>query len=175
MNTCTITPAVPSDAPAIAQVHVATWQAAYRGQLPDAFLDALDVHQRETMWRRLLADPSRTTLVMRSDAGVTGFCDVGPSRDADSLVHTAELYSIYLLPSWWGGGHGTRLLQAALACLQEQGHADVICWVLHTNQRALDFYAHHQFQSDGAEKTDMAGGLSFRELRLRRSLSSKNE
>jgi hypothetical protein len=30
------------DAPAIARVHVAAWQRAYRGQMPDAVLDGLD-------------------------------------------------------------------------------------------------------------------------------------
>ena len=35
-----------SDARRIAYIHVETWRAAYRGQMPDAVLDALDVERR---------------------------------------------------------------------------------------------------------------------------------
>ena len=38
------------DAPDIASIHVSAWQAAYRGIVPDAFLDALSVDQREARW-----------------------------------------------------------------------------------------------------------------------------
>jgi hypothetical protein len=36
-----------SDARAIAEVHVASWRETYRGIVPDAFLDALSVAERE--------------------------------------------------------------------------------------------------------------------------------
>ena len=35
--------ATSGDAPGIARVQVLTWQQTYRGILPDAFLDALDM------------------------------------------------------------------------------------------------------------------------------------
>jgi hypothetical protein len=40
-----------ADAKRIAQIHVETWRAAYRGQMPDAILNALDVNRRETFGR----------------------------------------------------------------------------------------------------------------------------
>ena len=38
--------AQPFDADAVARVHVQTWQVAYRGLLPDAYLDALRPEDR---------------------------------------------------------------------------------------------------------------------------------
>ena len=42
--------ATPDDAHAIATVHVASWQVAYRGFMPDAVLDGLSVDDRARKW-----------------------------------------------------------------------------------------------------------------------------
>ena len=47
----TIRPVGAGDVPAVARLHVAVWQVAYRGLLPDAYLDAPSVDRREIMWR----------------------------------------------------------------------------------------------------------------------------
>ena len=44
------------DAPQIAHVHVRSWQGAYRGLLPEAYLDSLDPVQRASTWTRRLAE-----------------------------------------------------------------------------------------------------------------------
>ncbi|MER6578988.1 hypothetical protein [Nonomuraea sp. NPDC001023] len=47
--------ATPADAQAIAEIHVRSWQAAYRGLLPQDHLDGLDPAARRPGWERLLA------------------------------------------------------------------------------------------------------------------------
>jgi GNAT superfamily N-acetyltransferase len=44
------------DAAQIAVVHVRSWQGAYRGLLPQAYLDGLDPAQRVGRWERSLAE-----------------------------------------------------------------------------------------------------------------------
>jgi len=44
-----------ADAPGIAEVHVASWRAAYAGQLPDGFLRKLSVDERTRSWRSRIA------------------------------------------------------------------------------------------------------------------------
>jgi len=39
------------DAIGIAEAHVASWQTAYRGLLPQALLDGLSVERRTTQWQ----------------------------------------------------------------------------------------------------------------------------
>lgn len=48
-------PATVDDAPAIAAIHVRSWQRAYADLLPADFLAGLDVEQRVAYWRRDLA------------------------------------------------------------------------------------------------------------------------
>lgn len=59
------------DAAAIAEIHVRSWQAAYRGVLPDELLDSLSVSERETSWRALLSgsEDRQVTLVAEHDGG----------------------------------------------------------------------------------------------------------
>jgi hypothetical protein len=52
--------AVAGDARAIAEVQVAGWEAAYRGLVPDAFLDAFTVEVRTARWVELLEQGSVT-------------------------------------------------------------------------------------------------------------------
>ena len=49
--------AVPADARAMAEIHVRSWQAAYRGQLTDDYLDGLSVEDRLEQHRRSLQEP----------------------------------------------------------------------------------------------------------------------
>ena len=53
------------DAPAIAEVHVASWRTTYKGIFSDTLLDSLSVDKREQSWRETLAlpEPNSVTLV----------------------------------------------------------------------------------------------------------------
>ena len=46
----TIRHAEPGDARGIAEVHVSSWRTSYRGIVPDARLDELDVESRVSFW-----------------------------------------------------------------------------------------------------------------------------
>jgi hypothetical protein len=50
----TIRFATVADAPLIAQVHMASWKEAYRGQLPSDGLDKLDVYDCTLRWQQVL-------------------------------------------------------------------------------------------------------------------------
>jgi hypothetical protein len=55
MGVMDIRPARLEDVPEIAVVHVRSWQAAYQGLLPQAYLDGLDPGQRIGQWERALS------------------------------------------------------------------------------------------------------------------------
>jgi GNAT superfamily N-acetyltransferase len=168
--------AVIEDAPQIGEVHVRSWQGAYRGLIPQDYLDGLDPAQRAEMWTRRLGrmDWDRGGCLVAADAdGVHGFADFGPSRDDDAdKRRVGEVTAIYLAPSAWGTGCGRELMTAALQHLAAAGYDEATLWVLDTNARARRFYEIAGFRADGAEQIDDRHTAVLRELRYRRALPS---
>jgi GNAT superfamily N-acetyltransferase len=163
------------DAARMGEVHVRSWQAAYRGQMPQDHLDRLDPARSAGMWERRVSavDWARGgCLVADGKAGIAGFADFGPTRDVDANpALTGEVTAIYLAPAAWSTGCGRALMTAALGRLAELGYQDATLWVLDTNARARSFYAKAGFAADGAVKLDERDGFTLRELRYRRPLA----
>ncbi len=147
--------AAAEDAPAIAQVHVRSWQAAYRGELPDDYLDGLSVQEREEAWREILTEPQEDSgvLVAEDADRVIGFASFGTSRDDDHEEGTGEVYAVYLEPGWFGKGVGRDLFAAANERLRALGYSRATLWVLATNDRSRRFYEKAGWVFDGTERT----------------------
>jgi ribosomal protein S18 acetylase RimI-like enzyme len=161
-----ISHAVPEDAPAIARVHVRSWQVAYEGILPAAYLATLTTEKREAMWRESISRGSPQLLVARDDDGIVGFVAFGTCRDENAAADRAEVWAIYVAPSHWSQGVGTQLCRQARERLVEQGYCSVSLWVLTDNTRAIQFYAGVGFVADAeSSKEVIVGGNAFREIR----------
>ncbi len=160
------------DAPAIADIHVRSWRAAYRGILPDSLLDDLSVPERERSWSALVGNHENRwlTLVADSRRDLAGFCSVAiPSRDEAAGEKTAEIGALYVDPDQWRRGVGGAMLSSALKELSENGWRDVILWVLPENQSALAFYDRFGFVVEhGVEKLEERSERSV--IRLRAEL-----
>lgn len=165
---------MPADAAAVAAVHVASWQGAYRGVLPDDVLDGPEhAVNRLRGWQRLLNEPGPRTvdLVAEDDADqIVGLFHAGPSRDDDADPDTAEVMMIYASPDAWGTGIGRGLMSTGLDRLRATGFAGVTLWVLRSNDRASRFYERAGFVADGAGKDEDLRGTPVREVRYRRAL-----
>ena len=161
------------DAAGIAFVHVRSWQVAYRGHMPDEFLDGLDAEQRTNMWRELTQNPEKIAFVAEDrEADIVGFSALGPSRDADAEPNTAEVSAIYVHPEKWRVGIGRALLFASLEEVRRREFDRVTLWVLEANQRARSFYETFGFTPDGAMKVD-DHSKSFAVLEVRYCLELK--
>jgi GNAT superfamily N-acetyltransferase len=169
-----IRPAGPADATAVAAVHVASWQGAYRGAFPDEVLDGPELAvNRMRLWQQLLDAPRPGTvdLVAEDDGGqIVGLLHAGPTRDEDGGAGTAEIVAIYAAPDAWGTGAGRGLMTTALDRLRDAGYTEVTLWVLDSNDRARRFYALAGFAADGARKDDDLAGTTVTEVRYRRAL-----
>ena len=165
-----VRPAVLRDAEAIAKVHTSSWQAAYRGLLPDSYLDALRWEDRFERWSRELREPtlpqSSVLVAVQGDA-VAAFASVGLTRDDDlRSAGFFELYAIYVAPGMWARGAGAALLSAALGVVPPESPG-VTLWVLSGNARARRFYERHGFEPDGTTRLEERGGKQLLELRHR--------
>jgi ribosomal protein S18 acetylase RimI-like enzyme len=167
--------AEPADAAGIALVHVRAWQVAYRGLMPQEYLDALDPVERRGAWETGLVTRTRWpwsgTLVVDGTDGIVGFVQLGPSRDEDAGSGVGEVAAVYALSTVWGTGVGRALMDAALASLTAAGYAQATLWVLDTNVRARRFYEAAGWRLDGAVKVDETRGFPLSELRYRRPLA----
>lgn len=151
-----IRPATREDARPIAEVHVASWRHAYRGLLPDDYLEKLSVDEREAQRLAWFADPrsSSGVLVAEDDAGrVVGFATFGPSRDDDAPMGTGEVPAIYVDPVQVGTGIGRQLIEETAAALREAGFTRATLWVLEENESARRFYESVGWTWDGAVST----------------------
>ncbi len=145
---------------AISRVYAASWQTAYRGIIPDDYLDALDALR----WTDTLK-ASIDTLLLAVEAGeIIGVCTYGPARDAE-YTGWGEVVSLYLLPDRRRQGVGSLLLSAALGELHMLGCAGVYLWVLEDNRFARRFYEKHGFAVSGDKLRDCIGGKDVNEVR----------
>jgi ribosomal protein S18 acetylase RimI-like enzyme len=165
-------PGRPSDARAVAELVIEAWQAAYRGILPDALLDGLQVEPRMRRWQARLERQPPATLVLERAGQLLGLVWFGPCRDAaDAEEAVGELNAVYVAAGHWRRGHGSTLMDGALAALREMGCVEVTLWVLRDNARAIRFYERHGFQADGGRKIERREhGAELHEIRLRRPL-----
>lgn len=155
-----IRPATGRDCRAIAELHVAVWQHAYRGLLPASYLASLSVTEREAMWRRMIERRPSQLLVARVGAEVIGFVAFGASRDQDAAPGQAEIWAVYVEATFWSTGAGRRLWLRALRHIEAQGYQTVSLWAMAGNERAQRFYERAGFVLEPrAHKSLELGGM----------------
>ncbi len=161
----------PSDARRLAEIHIASWQLAYRGIISDRVLDNLSVERRREDWEAKLDGGVDRVLVIERESRVIGFAAFGGSRDEDADDRIGEIRAIHLVPEEWRKGYGSALMEATVASLREEGFADVTLWVLRENRDAQRFYEAKGFEADGATKVDTRrDGAERHEVRYHLSL-----
>jgi RimJ/RimL family protein N-acetyltransferase len=170
----TIRRAVPEDAPRLASVEVATWRAAYRGLMPDDYLESLSEVERAEAWRENLLKHGPTgrkrVLVAESEGEVVGFVRVGVVAEPDE-VEVGLVYLLYVRPDNWSRGLGWSLMRGAMDELRNLGARDAILWVLDENARARRFYEMLGWREDGRTSEEHFGGTILLARRYRRSIT----
>ncbi|WP_253851725.1 GNAT family N-acetyltransferase [Mycobacterium sp. 1423905.2] len=162
-----VRPAVAEDAPAVAAVHVRSWQWAYRGLIAQDYLDNLSPAtwaSRYTFGRVGVRLPS--TLVAVDGSAICGLATTGLS---DDLPNSGELMALYVDPAYLGRGVGRSLMIAARRRLRALGVAGASLWVLAGNDRARRFYERDGWAFDGTRRTGNYGDSPAEELRYQRA------
>ena len=158
MQDFTVRHAEIDDAPDIARVRAESWRAAYRGIVPDAYLDAIDVSEWAERQRRNMEGQPHELMAFVAETGgrVVGWAVAGPNRHP-SLDYAGELYAIYLLPQYQRRGIGTALTMTTARWLVSQGMDSMILWVLEDNHPSRRFYEALGGQLCGAKQTQIGG------------------
>ncbi|MCW8377554.1 GNAT family N-acetyltransferase [Streptomyces justiciae] len=163
------------DCERVAEIRIRGWQTAYRGLMPQPYLDALsvaeDAERRRERFRQ--SDGSVVNLVAERDGELVGWAAHGPYRDGEVRTSDAELYAIYVDAARFGGGIGHALLQESVRQCAAAGHSRLYLWVLEGNIRARAFYERAGFHPDGAEEPFEVDGVPVPEVRYVKSLTAR--
>jgi ribosomal protein S18 acetylase RimI-like enzyme len=176
----------PQDALVIARVHVASWQTAYVGMIPDDCLASLSVDERAGGWREILAQSATEVWIAREASEcapgrrdhnpgrreVLGFVSFGAYRTSEPVEErVGEISSLYVSPTHWGRGIGAALWLRARERLAAANYRIVALWVLADNVRAIRFYRAVGFREEpGSTSEIVVGGHPLRHVRYSLSL-----
>jgi GNAT superfamily N-acetyltransferase len=138
------------DTEAVCALHIAAWQAAYRGLIPDEILDGLDLDAWVARRRETFHTGPRVFVAVDAEDRPIGHTMIDTYRigqDPDRREPgVGEIWAIYAHPDHWGTGVGRALIRAALAELPQP---EVRLWVLEGNLRARAFYERNGLYPDG--------------------------
>lgn len=173
MSSYSVRPATARDAKAIAEIHVATWQAAYKDIMPADYISKMTVEKRQAYWREAIEFGEPQVLVATHGEQVVGFVGFDRSRDANTRATVGEIWALYVSPAHWRQGAGLMLWDGARDGLKDEGCTQVTMWVLLRNEPALEFCEHAAgFKREMPSlKTVAFGDTKLEEIRLKRSVA----
>ena len=114
MNPIRFRTAALADSQRIASLHIESWQDAYRGILPDEYLDGPIEKERTNFWRsRLSSDGAERRYVVLAETEDTPIAFVCVLLDREPSWG-ACLDNLHVLPEFKGNGIGRGLLRKAV-------------------------------------------------------------
>lgn len=159
----TIRSAEPSDAAGLAKIKVDGWQTAFKGIVPQPYLDSLNYPDQEERLRKILSskkDRSHELVAVTDTGSVAGFAATGPNRSPVD-DYDGELMAIYVSVDAKGQGIGSLLFAASVKQLKLDGFRRLIIWCLDGNPHCR-FYTKLGGKVVG-EKWDDIGGACLKQ------------
>ena len=168
----TIRAATAADAEAMGRVAGRSWEATYRGMLPDAVLDEWIATVTDG-WRAAFAEAAADTpwrpWVVEREGRVVGYATTTPAKSffVAPPDGAGELTNLYLDPAVIGTGTGQRLYEHAVGDLRDRGFNPLVIWAFRDNERAVRFYERMGLAVDIPDHDWVLGGVPCPVVRLR--------
>ena len=157
MNKFEIRKALIEDAYERAVCHVSSWRSAYKGIVPDEYLDNLSVENRAEKFKRQLQELTNVLFYNAVyENKIIGLLGIWKSSGEDK-PNTGEIGGIYLIEEFWGKGYGREMMNFAINTLKNMGYNEINLWVLEDNIRARKFYEKCGYVFDGTKKEIIIG------------------
>jgi len=155
------------DAAALSRVHAETWEDTYVGQVSDALAHERIAKARARDWAEYGELRTRTgggVVVLIRDQQVVGFCEFGPTEDADDdPQRIGHIMRVYVHPLHQGHGGGKLLVESACARLAGDGYDEATLWTLEApTNRAHGFYAHLGWTNEGICNSEQPPDVRYR-------------
>ncbi|RXZ81042.1 GNAT family N-acetyltransferase [Paenibacillaceae bacterium] len=150
-------------------VHLESYRAAYKGIIPEDFLNNIKLEDRVYYFENVLKTSAKKTALIAIENSIIGCAEIGQSVDDDLDASFVEIFAIYLVKEHSGKGFGKQLLEWVLSNMTERGYRNASLWVLKENINAIKFYENLDFVFDGSERA-IERGKSLVQLRFRKAL-----
>lgn len=153
----------------IAPLHARSWQSAYRGIMPDHFLDFVVEGERLAHWRRRvreLRDGNGEIFLARLNDEPVGFLCIEASELADTGIRGAYVNNLHVLPHLKRQGIGTALLEHGAVWARAQGYDSMFLFVYEDNTAARAFFRADGWHTVERMMSELPGGALAAELRL---------
>ncbi|NLV75522.1 MAG: GNAT family N-acetyltransferase [Tissierellia bacterium] len=157
------------DAVSMSIIHANSWRKAYKGLLPDEYLNKIQDTQWINMITKGLEDNTMNAWVATIEDIIIACTCVGNSR-YKGYEGQLELISIYVLPEYWNLGAGSLLIEEVLEYAVNNKYKEVGLWVLDDNSQAIRFYEKKGFFNNGDTISCMIGENSSTEKRYIKKL-----
>ncbi len=144
---------------AISRIYEESWKAAYKGIVPQDYLESIPVGY----WSHNFDQVGINTLIMIQNDTFIGTSSYCKSRFSDFEGY-GEIVSLYFLPEYIGKGYGKQLLDAVIGELAHLGYREIFLWTLEDNVRARKFYEKAGFVLSNNYLDDNIGGKELREV-----------
>lgn len=164
----TIRLARPDDAPAMAEVHVCSWLAAYKDIIPEAFMAQKNA-ERPALYKRVITKENTNSYVIEREGKIIGIMRVAPPQDTDLNDNAYELHYLYLHPAVFRLGIGTAAMSFACRLAKNLDKTTLVLWVAAENAAAIGFYKACGFSPDGRTKTHDYG-KAVESIRMQKKL-----
>ena len=165
-----------ADADAIGSVQARAWLRSYATILPQAVLDQIDGAGFASAWREAVTKPpsARHRVLVALDHGrVVGFAATAPSDDPDGEPFDGEIVALHIDPAEHRGGHGSRLVAAAVDTMRADGFTHARMWIISGDDDVRSFIESAGWGPDGAHRVlDLTGdgSASVKQVRLHTDL-----
>ena len=136
------------DADIVGQVHSSAWKSAYRGIIPDNFIDSDTSEKRKNEFLESIKDDKCTYYLLEESDQAAG---IVKTREENNDL---EIESIYILSEFRRNGIGKQFIDFIKA---NNPQCNIFLWVLESNINARRFYERNGFIPSGDTRTISRG------------------
>lgn len=154
-----IRPMAADDVEEVSRLYVRSWQAGYKGLLPQFYLDLLSPERWQIAFT---GQPG--SFVLTEGGVIAGHSNARPAAD-EKMPGWGEVQMLYVLPEFWGRGFGTALLDNSVQWLKKQGFDRIYLWALDGNVRARRLYEKYGFTPTSDTLLCQVGNVEVTDIR----------
>lgn len=136
----------------IGEIQSLSWRKAYKGLMPDDFINDFTPEDRAADFERVIMNQTEELYLFLDGETPVGMAVLHYCDDADAHAGDGEIKALYIHPDHWSKGYGTKALDFSVNRLKERGFDRVVLWVLEENHKGRKFYEQRGFKSEDTNR-----------------------